>query len=90
MLGQQDALSATEFSAAADFVLESGDTVALSSLTILSMVTIGSVGRGRILDLDLGKFESYGIKKRKKHQTIDLSIIHSPIICHQNLYIVEV
>lgn len=47
VLGQQDALSAAEFSATADFVLESGDTVALSSLTILSMVTIGSVGRGQ-------------------------------------------
>ena len=47
MLGQQDALSAAEFSAAADFVLESGDTVALSSLTILSMLTIGSVDHGK-------------------------------------------
>lgn len=63
MPGQQDALNAAEFGAAADFVLESGDTVVLRSLTILSMVTIGSVGRGQNFGFRFRKCESYGKKK---------------------------
>ena len=75
MPGQQDTLNAAEFGAATDFVLESGDAVVLRSLTILSMVTIASVGRGQNFGFRFRKCESYG----KKSTTIDLSIIHSPI-----------
>lgn len=69
-------------------VLESGDTVVLSSLTILSTVTIGSVGRGQNFRFRFRKFESYGKKTQKTpQQTIDLSIIHSPIyLSSESLY----
>lgn len=74
-------------------VLESGDTVVLSSLTILSTVTVGSIGRGQNFRFRFRKFESYGKNKTKKQkkphtqQTIDLSIIYSPIyLSSESLY----
>lgn len=73
-------------------VLESGDTVVLSSLTILFTVTIGSVGRGQNFRFRFRKFESYGKKNPKKpHNKLLTYLLYIlPFICHQNLYIVEV
>ena len=77
-------------------VLESGDTVVLSSLTILSTVTVGSIGRGQNFRFRFRKFESYGKNKTKKqknhtHNKLLTYLLYIlPFICHQNLYIVEV